>query len=228
VSSGTAPGRLAAAGNLAVNIEVVSDVICPWCWVGKRRLEVAITMLSPEAQVKVTWRPFQLNPSLPTEGAHRRSYIRSKFGSIEPFQAMERRLEEVGAADGIDFKFARISRIPNTLDAHRLIWLGQRHDKQDAVVEALFTAYFVDGMDVGERKNLANIAEAVGIDQVLAEKFLATDEGLKEVLGEQQQFKAMGIDGVPGFVVNGRFQFSGAAEPQVMVEEFRAAISSAL
>jgi predicted DsbA family dithiol-disulfide isomerase len=227
-SSRTAPtsDQIENAEKLPLDVEVVSDVICPWCWVGKRRLEKAIALLGPDARATVTWRPFQLNPSMPKPGMDRRQYIRAKFGSLERFQAMEGRLDEVGAGEGIEFKFGNISRIPNTLDAHRLIRLAQQHGKQDAVVEALFKAYFVDGVDVGERKNLVNLATSAGIEPTLAEKFLASDEGLEKVLAEEKRFKALGIDGVPGFVINGRSLFSGAAEPQVMVEAFREAQSA--
>jgi len=161
---------------------------------------------------------------MPKEGIDRNEYRRTKFGSLEHSQMLDARLTAVAASEGIEFHLERIARTPNTLAAHRLIWLAQKHDKQDAIVEALFKAYFVDGVDVGERRNLVTIAVAAGIERTLAEKFLATEDGLNEVLGEERQFKAMGIDGVPGFVVNSVFLFSGADEPQSMVEEFREAI----
>jgi predicted DsbA family dithiol-disulfide isomerase len=223
----SASAQIESGKNSAFNIEVVSDVVCPWCWVGKRRLEKAVKLLGPNAQVNVTWRSFQLNPTMPSEGADRRHYIRAKFGSLERFAAMEKRLEEVGAGEGIDFKFGNISRIPNTLNAHRLIWLAQRDGRQDAVVEALFKAYFVDGVDVGETGCLATVAAAGGIERTLAERFLETNQGLNEVIAEERRFKAMGIDGVPGFVLNGRYLFSGAAEPAVIAEALAEAVSSA-
>jgi predicted DsbA family dithiol-disulfide isomerase len=133
----------------AFELDVVSDVICPWCLVGKRRLEKAIALLGPDAQVKVTWRPFQLHPSMPREGIDRNAYRKAKFGSLEHSQMLDARLTAVGATEGIEFRLDRIKCTPNTFDAHRLIWLAQRHDKQDAVVEALFKAYFMDGVDVG-------------------------------------------------------------------------------
>jgi predicted DsbA family dithiol-disulfide isomerase len=209
---------------LAFEVEVVSDVICPWCWVGKRRLEKAIALLGPNAQVTVTWRPFQLNPSMPKEGIDRNAYRMAKFGSLERSKMLDARLTAEGSSEGIEFHLDRIRRTPNTLDAHRLIWLAKKHGKQDAVVEALFKAYFTDGVDVGERENLVPIALAAGIEEALVQRLMATDEGLREVVAEEEQFKAMGIDGVPGFVVIGRFLFSGAAEPQVMVEAFRGEI----
>ena len=208
---------------MAFELDVVSDVICPWCFVGKRRLEKAIALLGPKAQIKVTWRPFQLNPSMPNEGIDRNAYRKAKFGSLEQSQMLDARLTAVGATEGIPFHLDRIERTPNTLDAHRLIWLAQCHAKQDAVVEALFTAYFMDGVDVGERRNLVGIAAAAGIEKAVAEKFFATNERLNEIIAEERKFKALGIDGVPGFVINGVVLFSGAAEPQVLAQAFREA-----
>lgn len=227
-SSPTTPesSRVENAGKLTFEIEVVSDVICPWCYVGKRRLEKAISLLGPDAQVTVTWRPFQLNPSMPKAGIDRNEYRLAKFGSLERSQMLDARLTTVGATEGIEFHFDRIKRTPNTLDAHRLIWLAQRHGKGDAVVEAMFKAYFVDGVDLGQPRNLLAVAVTTGIEKAVVEKLLATDEGLEEVVADEAQFKAMGIDGVPGFVVNGQFLFSGAADPQVMAEAFLRARSS--
>ena len=228
-SARTAPtsSQIGHAGKQVFEVEVVSDVICPWCYVGKRRLEKAITLLGPEAKVTVTWRPFQLNPSMPKAGMDRNEYRIAKFGSLERSQALDARLTAEGASEGIEFHLDRIRRTPNTLDSHRLIWFAQKHGKGDAVVEALFNAYFMDGVDVGERKNLVSIAAATGIEEAQADRLMATDEGLREVVAEEEQFKAMGIDGVPGFIVNSRFLFSGAAEPQVMIEAFEEAVSSA-
>ena len=163
-----AVSQIGNAVKLAFEIEVVSDVICPWCWVGKRRLEKAITLLGTDAKVTVTWRPFQLNPSMPKAGIDRNEYRRAKFGSLERSKELDARLTAVGMTEGIEFHLDRIKRTPNTLDAHRLIWLAQKHGKQDAVVEALFKAYFVDGVDVGDPKNLVGIAVSAGIERALA------------------------------------------------------------
>jgi predicted DsbA family dithiol-disulfide isomerase len=219
----TAPtkSQIENAGKKDFEVEVVSDVICPWCWVGKRRLEKAIVLLGPDAHVTVRWRPFQLNPTMSRAGIDRNQYRMAKFGSLARSQELDERLTAVGATEGIEFHLDRIKRTPNTLDAHRLIWLAQKYGQQDAVVESLFKAYFVDGVDIGQQRNLVGIAVSVGMDQALVERMLATDEGLKEVIAEEERYKAMGIDGVPGFVVNGVFLFSGAAEPQVMANAFR-------
>jgi predicted DsbA family dithiol-disulfide isomerase len=214
------------AGLISFEIEVVSDVVCPWCYVGKRRLEQAVGLLGPDARVTVTWRPFRLNPMMPKDGMDRNRYRVAKFGSLEHSQMLDARLTAAGAAEGIEFHLDRIRRTPNTLEAHRLIWLAQRQGKGDAVVEALFSAYFVDGVDVGDPENLAAIAATAGVEKAAAEKLLGSDEGLSEVVDEEAKFKALGIHGVPGFVVNGQFLFSGAAEPRVMAEAFVRAAST--
>lgn len=130
--------------NLAV--DVISDVVCPWCYVGKRRLEKAIAAL--DRQVKVRWLPFQLNPTMPKEGISRREYRTRKFGSWERSLELDAQVAAAGKAEGIHFAFERIERTPNTLDAHRLIWLADQQGVQDAVVEALFRAYFTEGRDI--------------------------------------------------------------------------------
>jgi predicted DsbA family dithiol-disulfide isomerase len=210
------PTRVPKSGSGVIQLDVVSDVICPWCFMGKRRLEKAIKLLGDSVDVRVTWKPFQLNPWMPKEGIDRQEYRRAKFGSMERSQQLDARLVAVGASEGIEFHLDRITRTPNTLDAHRLIWLAQQHGLQDAVVEALFQAYFVDGIDIGDQTNLMTVAESVGMNRTLVEKLLSTDLGVQEVLAEESKFKALGIEGVPSFVVQGTVLFSGAAEPQVI------------
>lgn len=206
---------------LAFDLDVVSDVICPWCWVGKRRLEQALALLGPHVGVAVTWRPFQLNPSMPPEGMDRRRYIEAKFGSIERYQMMEARLAAAGAAEGINFRFDRLTRIPNTLDAHRLIGLAAQHGKQDAVLESLFRAYFEDAADIADRNTLVAVAAAAGVDATAAERMLATDENRRAIAGEEWRFRAMGIQAVPSFVIGESVLFSGAVEPRLMAKAFR-------
>ena len=217
----TAPpdsNRIIKPGSGVIELDVASDVICPWCFVGKRRLEKAIKLLGDSVSVKVAWRPFQLNPWMPKEGIDRHEYRRAKFGSIERSQQLDARLTAVGASEGIEFHLERITRTPNTLDAHRVIWLAQQQGLQDAVVEALFQAYFVEGVDIGVQKNLMAVAQAVGLDRTLTENMLSTDSGVKEVLAEETKIKELGIEGVPSFVVHGAVLFSGAAEPQMIAE----------
>ena len=213
--------RQAADGRLcAFDLDVVSDVICPWCWVGKRRLEKALTLLGSGPAVQVRWRPYQLNPTLPKEGVDRRAYRTRKFGSWEYSQQLDTRLVAAGRAEDLNFNFDKIARTPNTLDAHRLIRLAGQAGVQDAVVEALFRAYFTDGVDVGRRENLIEVATSAGLPAADAERMLASDGDVAEVLAEERRHKAMGIEGVPTFVVGGTVAVSGAADPGVMAAAF--------
>jgi predicted DsbA family dithiol-disulfide isomerase len=210
---------------ISIELDVVSDVICPWCYVGKRRLERALPLLGPGARVNVTWRPFQLNPSMPPGGMGRVSYRRAKFGSLERSAALDARLVAVGGAEGIAFRFDRIARTPNTLDAHRLIRFAGQVGVQDAVVERLFRAYFEEGVDVGDPASLAAVAAAGGMDRWATAALLAGDEGVQDVVREEGEFKALGIDGVPSFVAGGIVLVAGAAEPHVIADALRQASS---
>src|SRR5436305_11403390 len=136
---------------MVLQVDVISDVICPWCYIGKRRLEKAVIAIEGQHEVRLRWLPFQLNPTMPKEGISRREYRTKKFGSWERSLELDARLIEVGKAEGIDFAFDKMERTPNTLDAHRLIWLADKEGVQGAVVEALFRAYFIEGWDIGDR-----------------------------------------------------------------------------
>jgi predicted DsbA family dithiol-disulfide isomerase len=195
------------------NIEVFSDVICPWCYISKRRLEKALGLLGGSHYFEVLWRPFQLNPGMPPEGIDRRAYRTAKFGSWERSLELEARVAAVGAEVGIPFAFDRIARTPNTFDAHRLIWYSRLQGRQDAVVEALFRAYFIEGRDVGDRRVLANIGLEAGLDPAEVEGFLASDQGSDDVHHEEDRGRRLVIDGVPHFLVNGKVVLSGAQEP---------------
>jgi predicted DsbA family dithiol-disulfide isomerase len=211
------------SGREALDIEVVSDVVCPWCFIGKRRLEKSLSLLAADVRVRVTWRPFQLNPGMPRQGMDRRSYRIAKFGTWERSLALDAQVAAAGAEEGIRFEFDRMVRTPNTLDAHRLIWLAQRHGVQDSVVEALFRGYFTDGLDVGDASTLEGIAVAGGIPASAVAGFFAGEQGRDEVLREEARCKDLGIGGVPAFLVDGRLAFSGAVDPHRLVEAFRQA-----
>src|ERR1035438_1566159 len=157
---------------MALHIDVISDVICPWCYIGKRRLEKAIAALDRQHEVRVRWLPFQLNPPMAKDGISRRDYRIKKFGSWERSQELDAKVVAVGEEEGIHFAFDRIERTPNTLDAHRLIWLADQQDNQEAVVEALFVAYFTNGRDVSSRQALLDVVARAGLDQHRAEAVL--------------------------------------------------------
>jgi predicted DsbA family dithiol-disulfide isomerase len=200
---------------------VISDVICPWCFVGKRRLEEAVAALDGQHEVRVRWLPFQLNPAMPREGISRREYRTHKFGSWERSLALDARLIEVGKTEGIHFAFDRIERTPNTLDAHRLIWLAGGEGVQGAVVEALFRAYFTEGRDISNRQALLDVVAEAGLDRSKVEAVLESDDGL-EAVGEADQLpRRHRVEGVPFFVVSSKLTLSGAQPPDVFLEAFR-------
>jgi len=193
-------------------VDVVSDVVCPWCYIGKRQLETALAALPPEQRPLVRWHPFQLNPDLPPEGVDRRSYLEEKFGGPERADQIYERVRAAGRAAGLELHLDRIERQPNTLDAHRLIAWAQTDAGGDAngLVEALFQAYFVDGRRIGEQAVLAAIAGECGFDEAAAREMLDSDTGAGEIAAMDRRARSMGISGVPFFVFNQRVGVSGA------------------
>jgi predicted DsbA family dithiol-disulfide isomerase len=212
-------------GEPAGRIDVISDVICPWCYIGKRHLERALQTLESEHKLSFTvaWHPFQLNPDMPAEGADRQKYRLAKFGSAERSRQMDERITEVAASVGIAFHLDKLTRTPNTLKAHRLIRLAGQKGVQDGVVEALFEAYFCNGADLGDDEVLADIARRGGLDHDMALALLQGDEGRREVLAGDQMARNCGIQGVPSFALQGHVLFSGAMPAEEMVDAFRRA-----
>jgi predicted DsbA family dithiol-disulfide isomerase len=200
-------------------VDVISDVICPWCFIGKRRLEKAVAAL--DRPVKVRWLPFQLNPTMPKEGISRREYRTRKFGSWERSLELDARVIAVGREEGIQFAFDRIERTPNTLDAHQLIGLADKEGVQDAVVEALFRAYFTEGRDISSCQTLLDVAAEAGLDRDQAEALLNSDGGLQAIKEADEMARRFRVDGVPFFVVNGTLTLSGAQQPDAFLEAFR-------
>jgi predicted DsbA family dithiol-disulfide isomerase len=203
-----------------LQVDIVSDVICPWCYIGKRRFDRAVAAVGGRHRVAVTWRPFQLNPDMPIEGMARAPYLEAKFGDAARAGAFLARIEAAGAAEGIALAFERIVRTPNTIEAHRLIRLGQRLERQDAVVEALFEGYFTQGADIGDRATLVGLAERAGLPASEVEPYLAGERDRELVLGEDDAARRMGINGVPCFILQEQYAISGAQEPDVLVEAF--------
>lgn len=203
-----------AAGELSV----VSDAICPWCYVGKRRLEQAFALLNGAPRPRVTWRPFELNPQMPKAGIERREYRMRKFGSWERSLAMDAQLTEVGRSVGIPFRYDLMKRTPNTFDAHRLIWLAGTLGMQDAMVETLFRAYFCEGADIGNADVLSDLAVAAGMDREQAASLLNGTHGSAEVAAEEEVAIRAGLSGVPTFVLDGRVLFSGAQPPELIAQ----------
>lgn len=210
---------------MSLAVDVISDVICPWCFIGKRRLEKAIAALSGQPEVRVRWHPFQLNPTMPKEGISRREYRIGKFGSWERSQELDAKLISIGETEGIHFAFDRIERTPNTVDAHRLIWLADQHDCQDAVMEGLFRAYFTDGRDISNRQTLSDVVIESGLERPLVEDMLNSEEGMEAIQEAGGLSRRHGVSGVPFFIVNDKVSLSGAQAPETFLDTFRQAIA---
>ncbi len=200
-----------------MRLDIFSDTICPWCYIGKRRLARALAA-RPQPQLAMRWRAFQLNPGMPAEGMARERYIEAKFGSPERARRIYDAVISVGESEGIDFDFDAIRRTPNTLQAHRLLRKAAQLDCQDEMLDGLFAAYFTEGRDIGDRDELSEIATSAGIPD--AGRFLDGSEGVQEVRAEDALARRQGINGVPCFIFNSRFLLSGAQEPESFFQLF--------
>ncbi len=209
-------------GTGLMRLDIVSDAICPWCYIGKRHMERALEMLGAEGiRFAVHWNPFQLNPDMPLEGVERRAYRIAKFGSWEKSQHLDARITEAAKGAGLEFHMDRLTRTPNTLQAHRLIALAGRAGVQDAVMEAVFHSYFLNGGDIGDDAVLLGCAAAGGMDPDMVTAFLATEEGLPEIQAQEHAARSAGVSGVPSFFLEGHSLFSGAMPAEQMAQAFR-------
>jgi len=209
----------ATARETAMILDVFSDTVCPWCYVGKRRLQRALKA-RPMPGLSVRWRAFQLNPSMPAEGMDRRAYVEAKFGGPERARAIYEAVRLAGSGEGIDFAFDRIKRTPSTLQSHRLVRFAAGAGRQEETLEAVFRAYFIEGRNVGDCTVLAEIGAQVGLDRQEVADFLDDDAETDTVLGEDALARRAGINGVPCFIFNGRFALSGAQEPEAFFQLF--------
>ena len=204
-------------------LEVVSDTICPWCYVGKRRLETALAAIGDDISFDTRWRPFELNPDMPREGLDRKGYRSAKFGSWEKSLELDAQVKAAGASDGLDFHHERIEKTPNTLASHVLIKLAGEHGVHNAVVDALFRAYFVEGDDIGDPNVLAALGAGAGLDPTAIDQALADKERRAAVKAEARAFSQSGINGVPTVLLNRFSLFSGAQRPDVIERALRKA-----
>ena len=209
---------------MTLRIDVISDVVCPWCYIGKRRLEQALELFRRSVdgpELEVVWHPFQLNPQLPLEGIARSEYLSRKFGSRA--DDIYARVTAVGRSVGIDFAFERIVRQPNTVPAHQLIGFAQSQGRQDEIVESLFRGYFLEGADLTQTDNLIQLARRAGLEDGATRASLDDDAQRQEVLAQDEQARALGVSGVPFFIFDQRLAVSGAQEPQVLLRTLREA-----
>jgi len=218
-----------------LNIDIISDVVCPWCYIGKRQIEAALALYAQQHpgadRPRLTWRPFQLNPQLPAEGVSREQYVVQKFGAARA-KDIYARVAAVGAEHGIAFAFDKITRQPNTVAVHSLIALAgapapQPNGLQDGVKEAFLRAYFLDGVDLTQTESLIAIAVAAGLDRAKVERCLADPQSRAAVEQEDRRARAIGVEGVPFFIFNGKLAVSGAQGPDALLAAMRQADTKA-
>jgi predicted DsbA family dithiol-disulfide isomerase len=202
-----------------MRIDIVSDVICPWCFIGKRRLERALRQ-RPDLAAELAWRPFQLNPDMPREGMDRQAYLAAKFGGTAHADRLYATVLQAGATVDIPFAFERIRRTPNTRDAHRLIRYAANADAADTVVEGLFQGYFLEGRDIGEPRVLTEIAAEAGLDASEVGDWLASPAEIEQVMAEDRGARRLGINAVPCFIFDGQYAVSGAQEAEFFLPVF--------
>jgi predicted DsbA family dithiol-disulfide isomerase len=201
-----------------MRIDIVADAVCPWCFIGKRRLERALAE-RPQRNVEIVWRPFFLNPDMPSEGMDRKEYLVRKFGPGRS-GGVYSAVEQAGASEDIAFRFDRIARSPNTVNAHRLIQFAHQEGGQDPVVEALFRAYFLDGRDIGEIAVLADIAAEAGRDRDRALDYLQSGADREQIVAQDEKARSLGVTGVPCFIIDRKYAISGAQLPEVFHQVF--------
>lgn len=198
-----------------LSIEIVHDLVCPWCFLGVRRLMRTLRR-RPDLLFDLTWRPFLLNPDMPRAGMSRGDYVIRKFGGEDRARRLYTSIAEIGRAEGVLFRFDRIHRTPSSVDAHRLVRYAARFGRADALVEALFSAHFTDGDDIGDAATLSALAQSCGLDGIEVRRFLGSEAEVDSVHADNLRAHRLGINGVPCFVISGRHAIAGAQEPEVI------------
>jgi len=209
-----------AEENSSVHVDVVSDIVCPWCYIGKRRLEQAIALV-PDISVNITWRPYFLNPWIPREGIDRQAYLETKFGSVERYAAIAERVAAAAAMEGLVYASDKISRQPNTLDSHRLILWSRSATDPARMKQRLMDLYFAEGADLTDTKTLIDAAVECGMDGDLVRRLLSGEDDVERVEREANSAKEAGIDGVPCFVFGGSVIVTGAQSPHYLAGAIR-------
>tara|TARA_Y100001970_G_scaffold115367_1_gene143794 strand:- start:39 stop:692 length:654 start_codon:yes stop_codon:yes gene_type:complete len=203
-----------------LKIDIVSDIVCPWCVIGFRNLKTAMKELQSELKFEIFWKPYELHPEIPQEGYDKKLYIQQKFGSSDARLAYEE-ITKVGESVGFEFNFSKTERIPNTFMAHRLLWKAEQYNLQTELSEALFKAYFTDGLDIGSKETLSEISHSVGINKEESITFLESKEGGQEIAGLEMNFIERSIGAVPTYFINDKYIIQGGQEPETFVSFLR-------
>lgn len=205
---------------IKIKIDVVSDVVCPWCYIGKRRLEDALRRLPENMEAEVRHLPFELNPNLPADGTPQKEHLRNKFGGEERYHELTQRVSSIAKTEGLNFDFAMQAVLPNTLDAHRLIQFAPNAEIQGSVVESLMKAYFEEGVDLSNRENLLDVVAKAGLDKQAAASLLDSQTDVPEIRKMEQLNHQRGITGVPFFIINDKYGVSGAQTSDTLLQVF--------
>jgi len=200
-----------------LKIDIVSDVVCPWCVIGFKNLQTAIKQMSNEIDFEINWKPYELHPEIPKNGYDKKLYMQQKFGDASGRASPYNQIKEIGKSLGFEFNFSKTERIPNTFSAHRLLWKSKEFNLQTELSEALFKAYFSDGKDIGSDEVLAGIAQEVGMDKLEVLKFLSSKEGGQETVDEEMEFIEKSIGAVPTYFINKKYIIQGGQEPETFV-----------
>lgn len=198
-------------------LEIISDPICPWCYIGKSKLEKALQQV-PDHPFEISWKPFQLNPNMPSDGMDRREYLERKFGGQKAAVQVYGQIETAAKAAGLDIDFAKMTRTPNTIDAHRLIYWAGVEGLQNELVAALFNGFFKQGWDISDHKVLVKAAKSVGMDGEMIARLLKSDAEIAQIRASDTQTREMGVTGVPTFLIDGQYVVTGAREPEFWVD----------
>ena len=200
-----------------IKLDILSDPICPWCYIGKANLDRALSK-HPDHPFEIEWHPFQLNPDMPSDGMDRRTYLETKFGGKEAAISVYSRIADAAEAAGLKIDFGAIEKTPNTIAAHRLIHWAGLEGRQTAVVSRLFKAYFEEGRDIGDRDVLLEIAEGVGLDRAMIERLFESDADAADIRGRDAHARQRGVTGVPTFVVANQHVVPGAQPPELWAQ----------
>ena len=200
-----------------LRIDIVSDVVCPWCVIGFINLRKAMTQLSPKVEFEINWKPYELHPEIPENGYDKKLYMQQRFGDLSGKASPYKQIEKIGKSLGFDFNFSKSERIPNTFNAHRLLWKARECGIQTELSEALFKCYFTEGKDIGSKEVLLEVATKVGMDLETMQLFLDSKEGGQETADEEMSFIEKSIGAVPTYFINEKYIIQGGQEPETFV-----------
>lgn len=204
-----------------IRIDIVSDIVCPWCYIGKRRLEKAIDELSGEFEFEIEYHPFELNPDMPATGADHKEYLSDKFGSEDRYHQLTNHVTGIAAQEGLAFHYEKQNTSPNTRVMHSIVQLAKLEGKHKQAVEAFFKAYFTDGIDLSKTENLVAIAKSVGLENAADEELFADESALKQIALAEKEMGKLGIKGVPFYIINNKYGVSGAQASETFMKAFR-------